>query len=64
MLAIGYSKDVIVLVIYEKNPQFRLAEKGVKLSCDTKLKFVTRVQLQMGLTQKKINAIYCGGYWP
>ena len=62
MLAIGYSKDVIVLVIYEKITQFRLAEKGVQFSCDTKLKFVTRVQLQMGLTQKKINAIHCGGY--
>ena len=62
MLAIGYSKDVIVLVIYEKITQFRLAEKGVQFSCDTKLKFVTGVPLQMGLTQKKINALYCGGY--
>ena len=52
MLAIGYSKDVIALVIYEKISQFRLAEKGVQFSRNTKLKFVIRVQLQMGLTQR------------
>ena len=48
----------------KKITQLRLAEKGVQFSCNTKVKFVTRVQLQMGLTQKKINAIYCGGYYP
>ena len=42
MLAIGYSKDVIVLVIYEKITQFRLAEKGVQFSCDTNFKICNK----------------------